>query len=132
MKKLTKEQAKDIWKNHKKEILIGGAVLVGGTAVCIFTGKSINKQYKHYKDVVRDLKALSNTKYTKLDIPKNVALMGISEISSKNFDEYADIWLDMTSLRDLGDFGKSLIDAYGWDPDSTITGVVSTGFVCGD
>lgn len=129
MKKLTKEQVKDVWKNHKKEILIGGAVLVGGTAAYIFTGRMINK---HYKDVVRNLKALSNNKYTKLDIPKNVALMGISEISSRNFDEYADIWLDMTSLRDLGDFGKSLIDTYGWDPDSTITGVVSTGFVCGD
>lgn len=129
MKKLTKEQVKDIWKNHKKEILIGGAVLVGGTAACIFTGRMINK---HYKDVIRNLEALSNNKYTKLDIPKNVALMGISEISSTNFDEYADIWLDMTSLRDLGDFGKSLIDAYGWDPDSTISGVVSTGFVCGD
>lgn len=129
MKKLTKEQAKDIWKNHKKEILIGGAVLVGGTAVCIFTGRRINK---HYKEVLKNLEMLSDNKYTKLDIPKNVALMGISEISSKNFDEYADIWLDMTSLRDLGDFGKSLIDAYGWDPDYTITGVVSTGFVCGD
>lgn len=129
MKKLTKEQAKDIWKNHKKEILIGGAVLVGGTAICIFTGRRINK---HYKEVLKNLEMLSDNKYTKLDIPKNVALMGISEISSKNFDEYADIWLDMTSLRDLGDFGKSLIDAYGWDPDYTITGVVSTGFVCGD
>lgn len=129
MKKLTKEQVKNIWKNHKKEILIGGAVLVGGTAACIFTGKKINK---HYKEVLKNVETLSNNKYTKLDIPKNVALMGISEISSKNFDEYADIWLDMTSLRDLGDFGKSLIDTYGWDPDSTITGVVSTGFVCGD
>ena len=129
MKKLTKEQAKDIWKNHKKEILIGGAVLVGGTAICIFTGRRINK---HYKEVLKNLEMLSDNKYTKLDIPKNVALMGISEISSRNFDEYADIWLDMTSLRDLGDFGKSLIDTYGWDPDSTITGVVSTGFVCGD
>lgn len=129
MKKLTKEQVKGIWKNHKKGILIGGAVLVGGTAACIFTSKKINK---HYKEVLKNVETLSNNKYTKLDIPKNVALMGISEISSKNFDEYADIWLDMTSLRDLGDFGKSLIDTYGWDPDSTITGVVSTGFVCGD
>lgn len=128
MKKLSKEQVKEFWKNHKKEILIGGAVVIGGTAVYILTGKKVKNLENGCK--VNDL--LPIKEYTKLDIPENVALMGISEISSTNFSEYADIWLDMTSLRDLGDFGKSLIDTYGWDPDSTITGVVSTGFVAGD
>lgn len=128
MKKLSKEQVKEFWKNHKKEILIGGAVVIGGIAVYILTGKKVKNLENGYK--VNDL--LPIKEYTKLDIPENVALMGISEISSTNFGEYADIWLDMTSLRDLGDFGKSLIDTYGWDPDSTISGVVSTGFVAGD
>ncbi len=128
MKKLTKEQVKEFWKNHKKGILIGGAVAIGGTAVCILTRKNI----KNIGDGCKIFDLTPNKSYTKLDIPENVALMGISEISSTDFDEYADIWLNMTSLRDLGDFGKSLIDTYGWDPDSTLSGVVSTGFVAGD
>lgn len=128
MKKLSKEQVKEFWKNHKKEILIGGAVVIGGTAVYILTGKKM----KNLEDGRKIIDLPPIKQYAKLDIPENVALMGVSEISSTDFDEYADIRLEMTSLRDLGDFGKSLIDTYGWDPDSTIRGVVSTGFVAGD
>lgn len=120
MKKITKEQVKNFWKNHKKEIIIGGALLVGGTVVCIFTGEKTEKLCEE----------ITTNRHVKLDIPENLALMGVSEISSTNFNRYTDIWLDSTPLRDLGDFGKSLIDTYGWDPDSTIAGVVSTGFGC--
>lgn len=125
MKKLTKEQVKKIWKDHKKEILIGWAMVVGGTALFILTGRKL-------KDGVKIIDLPPSKPYTKLDIPKSVALVGVGEISSTDFDEYADIWLNNTSFRDLGDFGKALVDAYGWDPDSSITGVVSTGFVAGD
>lgn len=126
MKKLTKEQVKEIWKNHKREILIGGAAMIGGTALLILTGNKIKKAG------VKIINSSPSKPYTKLDIPESVALVGVGEVSSKNFDEYADIWLNNTSFRDLGDFGKALVDAYGWDPDSSITGVVSTGFVAGD
>lgn len=116
------EKVKTFIEKYKKEVLIGTGLTVVGGIVFVVSKKKLKLDGVDF-DNISQLPGL-----TKLEVSDSLIKKGIVDVSSHKPEKWMDIWFDNTPLSELGDVGKELCEIYGWKPDQTISGVVSTAF----
>lgn len=113
------EKVKKIWKDHKKEIIIGSAAFVGGVVITVMVGKRVYG--------TEELRLAKNIRAFNPDVKTGNTLcydVGAAMIGSNS----ADVWVNYggSTIAEAGERFMNWYAENGYDLDKTkVTGLIA-------